>query len=85
MSKLQVQETCSLELCGGGELGRDLAACILEIQHDLDPGALGRKTAAGQATLIPNPSASGLIQPNQTDQTNLSEGHTRPPGSPAKT
>jgi hypothetical protein len=52
------------QVCGGGESGHDLAATILEIQQGLDLGALGRKSAAGRATLIPNQTASGLI--NQT-------------------
>ena len=51
------------QVCGGGESGHDLAATILEIQQGLDLGALGRKSAAGRATLIPNQTASGLIKP----------------------
>jgi len=72
------------QVCGGGESGHDLAATILEIQQGLDLGALGRKSAAGRATLIPNQTASGLIKPNQTDQTNLLAGHTPAPSSPAQ-
>ena len=72
------------QVCGGGESGHDLAATILEIQQGLDLGALGRKSAAGRATLIPNQTASGLIKPNQTDQTNLLAGHTPAPNSPAQ-
>ena len=72
------------QVCGGGESGHDLAATILEIQQGLDLGALGRKFAAGRATLVPNQTASGLIKPNQTDQTNLLEGHTPAPRSPGQ-
>ena len=71
-------------LYGGTKSAHDLAATILEIEHGLALGTLGRKSAAGKALPIPNQTPSDLIKPNQTDQTKMSEGHTLPPGSLAQ-
>jgi hypothetical protein len=57
------------EAFGGGELGRDIAAHILEVQKGLPAGTLGRKSVDRQSkppSVGPNPSESDLIRPNQT-------------------
>ena len=47
------------EASGGGKAGRQAAAFVLEIQHDLALGTLMRKSAAG-------PARSNLVKPSQT-------------------
>jgi hypothetical protein len=57
------------EAFGGGELGRDIAAHILEVQKGLPAGTLGGKSVVEQSTapsVGPNASESDLIRPNQT-------------------
>ena len=57
------------EAFGGGQLGRDIAAHILEVQKGLPVGTLGGKFVVGQSkppSVGPNPSESDLIRPNPT-------------------
>jgi hypothetical protein len=53
------------EAFGGGQLGRDIAAHILEVQKGLPVGTLGGKSVVEQSTapsVGPNPSESDLIR-----------------------
>jgi hypothetical protein len=57
------------ELFGGGELGREIAAFILECQHGLPPGKLDGTRCGNTKSppAVPTPTESNPIQPNQTN------------------
>jgi len=61
------------ELFGGGELGQEIAAFILECQNGLPPGRLSGKAVvkSGPPLANHNPTESNQIKPNQTNDKNV--------------
>jgi len=57
-ARFQLKSTA--ELFGGGEVGEQVAAFILEMQHGLPPGSLGSRSHK------PAQTESDRIKPNQT-------------------
>jgi len=56
---------------GGGEVGREMAAHLIEIEHDLPEGCLSKalqSTPQPSAANTPDQTRSSQIKPNQTDQ-----------------
>ena len=77
-------ELCSMaELFGGGDLGLDIAACVLELRKGLPSGALGRNPLPGLAkpySPTSSQSESSLIKP--IFSTALPRLPIRPPSGP---